>query len=37
MVKEILWNQYEELMQTSFNSPYASITVQGKKYTDNAT
>ena len=34
--KEITWKQYEELMQTFFNSPYASVRVQGKKvYTDN--
>lgn len=36
--KEISWNQYEELMQTFYNSPYASIRVQGRKvYTDNGT
>jgi GLPGLI family protein len=34
--KEITWKQYEELMQAFFNSPYASVRVQGKKvYTDN--
>lgn len=34
--KEITWNQYEELLQTFFNSPYASVRVQGKSvYTDN--
>ncbi len=34
--REITWNQYEEIMQTFYDSPYSSIRVQGKKvYTDN--
>ena len=34
--REITWNQYEEIMQTFYDSPYASVRVQGKKvYTDN--
>lgn len=34
--KEITWNQYEELMQTFFYSPYASVKIQGKSvFTDN--
>lgn len=31
--REITWNQYEEIMQTFYDSPYASVRVQGKKFT----
>lgn len=34
--KEITWKQYERLMRTFFDSPYAAVRIQGKKvYTDS--